>query len=87
MIRIEIKSSDTTSRSFTGKDGQGKTVRLQEGYAFLSGAYPERIELALWDKPAYPPGFYVLSPSSCFVNRYRQLELKRTVDLTPLKQP
>jgi len=87
MIRIEIKSAEFTSRSFSDKTGKPRTVQNQEAYAFLAGAYPERIEIALWDRAPYAPGYYTLSPDSVFVGKYKSLELKRSPTLVPLPNP
>lgn len=84
MVKIEIKSDSVTERAFTGKDGSSKKIRLQEAYAFLGGAYPERVEVSLWDRPAFPVGVYTLALTSFLVNRYRNLELKRSLELVPL---
>jgi hypothetical protein len=83
-MRIVVESSDVVEKSGKKKDGSNFSLRIQEGWVYLGRAHPERIELPLWeeDKP-YSVGEYTLDPSSFIVNRYNNLELKRSLKLSP----
>jgi hypothetical protein len=64
----------------------------QEAYAYTYDqngnrhAYPSRIVMNLEQgQQPYPAGFYLLSPSSFYVNRFNQLELGRP-QLVPMER-
>lgn len=83
MLRITIESPDVREKSGKKKDGSPFSLRIQEGWVYLGLAHPERIELPIWeDQKPYPVGEYTLDPSSFIVNRFRSLELKRSLSLT-----
>lgn len=90
MIRIEIKSAEVASKNVTIKNGprtgQIATIREQTAWAHLCDRngqpqpYPSQISLSLEENAQpYPPGIYTISPSSFYVNRFRRLELGRSV--------
>nr|WP_199066971.1 single-stranded DNA-binding protein [Chromobacterium sp. ASV5] len=78
MIVIEVEKADVQERTGTRDNGQPWKIRNQTVYAHLfdveSGElkrYPTEVKLRLQDdqKP-YAPGFYMLSPTSIFSDRY-----------------
>ena len=97
-IQIEIKSTAINSKNVTAKQGQRAgqvmTITEQEAYAHTfdangnKHAYPTRIVLnidAQRGQQPYPPGIYMVSPSSFYANRFNQLELGR-LQLVPVNQ-
>lgn len=96
MIKIEIKSTVVQPRTITPKtgprQGQQMTFHEQDAYAFTVDdqgnprPYPQRITLNIdVDKGAapYAPGFYMVDPSSFFVDRFNSLQLGR-IKLKPI---
>lgn len=84
MIKIEVKSSDITTKSgVAAKTGKPYTIREQEAWAFLYSAggpqpYPSRIVLNLEDdQTAYAAGAYTIDPSSIYVGDFGSLRLGR----------
>ena len=85
MIKIEIKDAKVNRREITSKkDGKQMVFLDQEAYAFTldkSGqarAYPESCRISLdIDQAPYQPGFYVLEPTSIYVDRFGGLALSR----------
>lgn len=82
-VKIEIVSADVRVIEVTKKSDQTKVkLRKQEAYLHNGHAYPERFEFSPGrdaggvDRPAYPPGFYTVAPSSFKVNgQFGSLEL------------
>lgn len=91
MIRIEVKSTEVTTRSGTSqRTGQPWTIRSQEGYAYTFDQtgkvrpYPERISLQLDDNQLpFPIGNYDLSLASIYVGDFGRLMMGRP-QLTPV---
>lgn len=88
-IRVEVRpNSPISEKAFTDKKGVARKLRLQEAYAHLSGAYPERIELTIWeDGQPFAPGLYNVSLKSVRVSQYRNLELSRSLELEKVPVP
>lgn len=89
MIKIEVKSADTTRSTGTTKAGK-QFPRKQTAYAFTldrngnPNPYPERISLVIWDnEQPYASGIYELAPTSLYVGEYG--ELKLSPHLVPAK--
>jgi hypothetical protein len=85
MIKIEIKSSEVSSRSGNSK-GRDWHIRSQEAWAHLlerngsPSPYPQKIQLNLEDDQApYPVGQYALSDSSLYVGDFGRLQLGRPI--------
>ncbi|WP_199154321.1 single-stranded DNA-binding protein [Chromobacterium sp. ASV23] len=81
MIVIEVERADVQERTGTRDNGQPWKIRNQVVYAHLFDAetgslkrYPTEVKLRLQDdqKP-YQPGFYMLSPTSIYSDRYDAL--------------
>lgn len=79
MIKIEVKSTETTTKSGTsGKTGKPYSIREQVAcYAFLTdrkrqpNAYPTRINVTLEDgQPPYEPGVYTIAEESLYADRF-----------------
>lgn len=83
MIVMEVESAKVTERTGVRDNGQPWKIRNQTMYASLydveSGAlkrYPTEIKIRLAeDKLPYAPGYYMLSPTSVFSDRYDSLAL------------
>lgn len=85
MLKITIESADLKDKKGKKKDGSDFSLRLQEGWAWLGRKHPERIELAIWeDQKGYDVGEYTLDAESFMVNRFGNLELKRSLRLAPI---
>lgn len=84
MYRIEIVSTDVTTFEGTSKtSGKAFKIRKQAAYLHTGKHYPEAFEITLGrdssgvDQPAYPIGFYQLTPASIGVNpNTKGLEIK-----------
>ena len=86
MLRISIESSDVVEKNGTKKDGSPFSLRLQEAWAYLGLAHPQRIELPIWKEDVpYEVGEYTLDPASFQVSRYGNLEFKRSIKLVKTK--
>ncbi|AOZ49047.1 single-stranded DNA-binding protein [Chromobacterium vaccinii] len=81
MIVIEVERADVQERTGTRDNGQPWKIRNQVVYAHLFDPdtsslkrYPTEVKLRLPDdqKP-YQPGFYMLSPTSIYSDRYDSL--------------
>jgi hypothetical protein len=81
MLVIEVERADVQERTGTRDNGQPWKIRNQVVYAHMYDAetgalkrYPTEVKLRLVDdaKP-YQPGFYILSPTSIFSDRYDAL--------------
>jgi hypothetical protein len=90
MIRIEVDSTVTTSRSGRTPKGKDWTMVEQRAYAHVLGEdgkpakYPVGFKLTLdKDQPAYPVGMYSLDPRSVVVGDFDALGLDR-VKLVPV---
>lgn len=84
-MRITIQSTEVAERNFVSKTtGKPLVFREQEAWAHLSGAFPEKILIDLYDRPSFPPGEYDLLPTSHRVSKYRKLEFGR-IFLQPAK--
>lgn len=85
MINIEIKEGKLNRREITSKkDGKQMVFLDQEAYAYTVDKqgklrdYPEACRISLdIDQVPYPPGLYVLQPSSIYVDRFGALALSR----------
>jgi len=84
MLRIQVEKAEVSTRTGTSKrTGQPYTIREQECWVHTcdrSGVvhpHPERVVLMLDDNQApYPAGSYTICPSSLYVDRFRQLDLR-----------
>lgn len=90
MIRIVIHRGEARAINYQ-KNGEARTLRAQEGYAFTVNAhgepapFPEKFEFLLDREQApYPAGEYTLAPSAIYVNR--QSHLSVGVRLVPVKR-
>lgn len=78
MIVIEVENAQVQERTGTRDNGQPWKIRNQVVYAHLFDAdsgqlkrYPTEVKLRLQDDQLpYAPGFYMLSPTSIFSDRY-----------------
>lgn len=85
MIRIEVKTTEVTTRNGNRQDGSAWQIRAQEAYAHtldpVNGkprAYPERISLQLDNNQLpFPVGIYELSPASIYVGDFGRLMMGR----------
>lgn len=94
MIKIEIKDQSVARREITRKS-DGKIITFYEqqawAYTYSKGGnlnpYPEAITLNLdaMQQP-YAPGYYIISPESIRVNRFKQLEIA-FMTIKPLERP
>jgi hypothetical protein len=84
VIKIEIQSTEIRVKSgSSARTGKPYSIREQDGYALTSDKrtgklkpYPEHCVITLEeDRPPYPPGNYILSAESIWVNRFNQLEI------------
>lgn len=76
---IEIDSSEVKTRSgVSAKTGKDYSIREQVAYAHIPGnRYPQQIKLTLEDgQHPYPVGKYALDPSSFYVGRFDDLQLR-----------
>lgn len=78
-MRIEIKSTELKNKQGTGKtSGKAYNFFEQKAWAHLPDK-PYPIEMTLTvdsGSSAYAQGMYDLNPSSFYVNKYGQLEVK-----------
>lgn len=78
---IEIFDTAIETKKGKSKSGSDYELHRQEGYAHNGHRFPERFTFSpqLVDgKPvAYPPGKYVICPSSFKVSEYGDLEVSR----------
>lgn len=82
MLKVEVKDGAVRTKTVTSRQsGKQSDIREQDAYAYLGGAYPERITLNLRDRPPYAVGVYVLDASCFFVGQFGKLG----VDLGKLK--
>lgn len=81
MLRVTIENTELKEKSGKRKDGSAFSLRTQEAWVYLGRSHPELIELPIWEGNGYPVGEYTLDPSSFIVNRYKSLELKRSLSL------
>jgi len=91
VFKIEIISKVVRTKQVTAKvGGKQYTFHEQEAFAFIPdadgvvGKYPTPLKLS-HDEPkeAYGPGFYMVAPSSFYVDGYGTLTLGR-VKLVPI---
>jgi len=76
---IEIDSNEVKTRSGTSaKTGKDYNIREQTAYAHIPGQrYPQQIKLMLEDNQMpYPVGKYQLDPSSFYVGRFDDLQIR-----------
>jgi hypothetical protein len=91
MLKIEVKSSETQTRSGS-KNGRDWKITTQEAYAHIQNRngtpapYPEKILLSLdtgngvrQEQPPYAIGTYYLSDSSIYVGDFSALRLGNPV--------
>jgi len=89
MIKVEIESAEIKTKSgVSARTGKPYSMREQRGYAYCTdkdgkpNRHPNALCITLRDdQPPYAPGFYTLSPSSFYTNKYDQLEVSPV--LTP----
>ncbi|MBN7134760.1 hypothetical protein A7A76_08510 [Lysobacter enzymogenes] len=83
MIKIQILSESVDERGGTIQRGdrKGETyhIRNQEGYVHNGHAFPERFQIALGERPAYPVGMYYLDPATVQVGDYDKIEIGRSL--------
>ena len=83
MIKIQILSETVEERGGTIQRGErkGETyhIRNQEGYVHNGHAFPERFQIALGERPAYPVGMYYLDPATVQVGDYSKIEIGRSL--------
>lgn len=91
MIRILIHKAEARTINYQ-KNGEARTLRAQEGYAFTVNAqgepapFPEKFEFLLdREQPPYPAGDYTLAPAAIYVDRQNHLAVG--VRLVPSKRP
>ncbi len=77
MLTIEIKNAAVVTKSGNARvSGKPYTIREQEGYADLGGAYPEKIRFSLGDDQApFPVGKYVVDKTCFRVGQFNGLAL------------
>lgn len=81
-MKIEFLDDEVNERVVKGHDGKVHTFRTQRAYIQLDGKpYPVEINIQLWDKAPYKPGFYDLGDKSFKVDKYRNLVLASSLDL------
>lgn len=86
-LKFEIKAATVETLNVTRKrDGQQFTLRKQEAWIDTGKAYPQRVELTLdRDQGPYPPGEYVLSGDSIYVDRNGRLAINpRLIPANPV---
>jgi hypothetical protein len=88
-LKIEVPSTDTTTRSGVTAKNKPWTMVEQGAYAHILDAdgkaakYPVRCKITLADKAApYPVGMYTVDPRSFVVGDFDALSIGRLV-LTP----
>lgn len=92
MIKIEIDNPEVRTKSgVSARTGKPYTIREQKGYAYLCdregkpNKHPSTLVITLGDdQPPYAPGFYTLSPSSFYTDRFDNLALSPV--LVPVAQ-
>jgi len=73
-MRVEITSTDTTSRSGKRPDGSEWTIVEQMGWLHGVSHYPVSIKFNLArGQLAFAPGFYVVGPDCFVVGQYQSL--------------
>lgn len=83
-MKIEVKSTQTFTKSGTSGKGKPYTIVEQEVRAEFNDEV-RKVRIGLADgATAYPIGFYALADSSFIVNQYGQFEMGR-VSLVPAK--
>lgn len=77
-MRIEVKSTATTTKSGTSAKGKPYSINEQEAWVDMTNGERRKLKVALEDggKP-YPLGFYELDDESFTVNQYGNLEIGR----------
>ena len=84
-MMVEVNSGEVRTKSgVSAKSGKQYSIREQEGWLFIpSEPYPQKIKLNLEDgEEAYPPGRYQISPSSFFVGKFGDLQVRVRLDRT-----
>lgn len=86
MFKVEIKSEEVKTRSGS-KDGRHWEIKEQSGWVHIPGKpYPQEVSLRLESNaPAYPVGDYRIAPSSFYVGRYGDLQVR--IELEKVAQP
>lgn len=84
MNLILVKSANSVVKTVRRKEGSDLHFNEQTCAIETGDEFPRPFKLTLDDdqKP-YPPGHYMVDPSSFVVNKYDSLELGRRVKLIP----
>lgn len=80
-MKIEFLDDEVNER-VVDSNGKKHIFRTQRAYVQLDGKpYPVEVNIQLWDKKPYKPGFYELTDKSFKVDKYRNLGLISSLDL------
>lgn len=82
-MKVQIISTETSSRSFPAKEGRAEIKFKEQKAAILrNGDFPLPFKFTLdEDQPAYPVGTYELCPTSLESGQYGGLEFGRRIVL------
>lgn len=81
MSRILVKNAQVMEEIM---QKTGQIIRKQMAGLDLGNGYELPFAVGLGQRPAYPPGEYIIDPASFGLNEYGSLTLKRYVDLQPV---
>lgn len=85
-MRISIDTTETQTKSGTGKNGKPYSITTQTGYADTGKRYPSEVRIRLQDgeKP-YAPGEYCIDfEKSVYVGAFDRLALSEELVLLPM---
>jgi|GEM_PF-446783 len=85
-MKVQIISTETSSRSFPAKEGRAAiTFKEQKAAVLRNGDFPLPFKFSLdEDQPPYPVGEYELCPTSLESGQYGGLEFGRRIILIPV---
>ena len=88
MNRIIIKSGSAVGRTIPARGDRAAITFKEQSAAIECGEdFPKPFKITLADdQPPYPPGDYIVDPSSFQVGKYDNLEVSRRVLLVPLPE-
>lgn len=81
-LKVEIESSEVTTKSGTSKQGKPFSLREQSGYVYTLDdkgtpqKHPQTFKFIIdGEQPPYAPGMYSLDMTCLYVGRFGQLEV------------
>lgn len=87
MLVIEIRGPSLTRQVTSKKDGKQYVFRDQKGFFETDDGERRAVQIGLEnDQADYPPGRYVVEPSSFFVE-FGKFVQRRRLNIRPLAQP